>query len=755
MEVEHPQDAGAGAAVVKAATAPRGAASLARARDWHAAGRFDDAAREYEAVLARNAGNAEALHLYGVLQYQRGVVAEAESLIRRAIALGADTGTATRAHSDLGAILADTGRPAEAFDQFDAALRADPGDVQTLVRKGNTLLGQRRYELALAAFDRALEVSPLTLDALCNRGSALRALGRHAQAVDTYDRALMVDPRSFESWFNRGLVLRDLQRPADALHAFDRAIAIRPGLAVMLSARGQTLVDLGRLGEALAAFNEAIAIQPGLVDAIYNSAVALERLNRPDEAIARCERVLALEPGNAQAHACRGNALLQLRRYDEALASYDAALRLRPEAVEFQCNRGTALRYLRRYEEALQSYDAVLAADSRFGEAWSNRSSVLQDLHRYDEAMASLDHAMALRPDHATNWFNRGNLHYELNRPAEALAAYGRAIELNADYVDAHFARASLYLIEGDFARGWAEYEWRLRDALLARHYRPFAQPLWRGDEPLEGKTILVHAEQGFGDTLQFCRYAPLLAARGARVVLEVQPALKALMASLEGPAQVVARGELLPGFDYQCPLLGLPHAFGTTLETIPRHTPYLRADAQRVAQWANLLGARAEKRLRVGLAWAGNPEHKNDHNRSIDFARFAPWFELDIEWVSLQKAVREHDEALLAHAPVLRFDDEPGDFADTAALMTSLDLVISVDSAVAHLAGALGRPLWVLLPEPPEWRWMRARDDSPWYPGARLFRQRAPGQWTSVIDAVKAALVEKTAQAYTEGERA
>ena len=735
MAGEYRQEAPAGAAANDEGAQRQAAGMLTRARNWHGAGRLADAAQEYLAVLAKEPDNPQALHLYGVLQFQRGAAAEAEALIRQSIAIEAGA----RALSDLGAIVGESGRVDEALEHFAAALRVEPNDVQTLVRQGNTLLGLQRHEAALAAFDRALARSPLVLDAWCNRGSALRALGCFDEALDTYDRALMVDSRSFESWFNRGLVLRALQRPADALHCFDRAVEIRPGVAAMLTMRGQTLVDLGRLNEALAAFNEAIAAEPARVDAIYNSAVALERLGRAGEAIERCERVLGHDPGHARALACRGNAYLQLKRHDDALHSYALALAIEPHAADIQCNRGTALRFLQRYDEALASYDAVLAHDADFAEAWTNRSSVLQDLHRYDEAMASLDRALALRPDHPTNWLNRGNLHYELSQPADALAAYERAIALNPDYADAHFSRASLYLVEGDFARGWAEYEWRLRDAQLARHYRPFAQPLWQGDTPLDGKTILVHAEQGFGDTLQFCRYVPLLAARGARVVLEVQPPLRALMASLVGAAQVVARGDPLPAFDCQCPLLSLPHAFRTELATIPRGTRYLHADPARVAHWAERLGER--RRPRIGLAWSGNPEHRNDHNRSIAFAELAPLFDLDVDWVSLQKPVRARDEAGLAAAPMRRVGDELGDFADTAALLQSLDLVIAVDSAVAHLAGALGHPVWVLLPEPPEWRWMRERSDSPWYPTARLFRQVAAGEWAGAIDAVRAAI--------------
>ncbi|KVL21080.1 tetratricopeptide repeat protein [Burkholderia sp. MSMB1826] len=739
MTVEHRHDAHAGASGLDARGQRQSAAILSRAQHSHSAGRFDDAARDYLAVLEREPDNPQALHLYGVLQFQRGAADAAEALLRQSIAIA----PGTRVLSDLGAIAGERGRVGEALEHFAAALRTTPDDVQTLVRRGNTLLGLRRYDDALASFDRALAVSPLVLDALCNRGSALRALRRFDEALDTYDRALMVDPRSFESWFNRGLVLRELQRPADALQCFERANAIRPGVTAILAERGSTLIDLDRPGEALDAFNEAIAADPARIDVLYNSAVALERLGRADEALARCERVLAFDPDHVRAHASRGNALLQLERHDDALAAYARALALDPHSVETLCNRGTALRYLKRYDDALASYDAALARDAGFAEAWTNRSNVLQDLHRYDEAMASLDRALALRPDHATNWLNRGNLYFETARPDDALAAYDRAIALRPDYAEAHFARASLYLIEGDFARGWPEYEWRLRDTQLARHYRPFTQPAWQGDTPLDGRTVLIHAEQGFGDTLHFCRYVPLVAARGARVVFEVQPPLRALMASLPGAVDVIARGDPLPAFDCQAPLLSLPHAFRTDAATIPYAGAYLHADPQRTRQWEALLGER--RRPRIGIAWAGNPAHRNDHNRSIDFARLAPLFDLDVDWISLQKPVRERDAALLAAAPVLRVDDELGDFADTAALIGALDLVIAVDSAVAHLAGALGHAVWVLLPDPAEWRWMRTRGDSPWYPSARLFRQAAPGDWTGAIDAVHAAIAPMT----------
>ncbi|MCA8293300.1 tetratricopeptide repeat protein [Burkholderia sp. AU30198] len=739
VTVEHRHDAHALASGHDARGQWQSAAILGRAQNWHSAGRFGEAARDYLAVLAKEPDHPQALHLYGVLQFQCGDADQAEALLRQSIAIAPDV----RALSDLGAIVGERGRVDEALGHFASALQAAPDDVQTLVRRGNTLIGLRRYDDALASFDRALAVSPLVLDALCNRGGALRALGRLDDALDTYDRALMVDPQSFESWFNRGIVLRALRRAADALHCFDRANAIRPGIAAIMIERGRTLAELDRLNEALAAFNDALAADPERLDALCDSAAVLERLGRADEALARCERVLALDPDHVRALAGRGNALLQLERYDDALDSYERALAIDPRSADTLCNRGTVLRDLQRFDAALASYDAALALDERFAEAWTNRGNVLRDLHRYDEAIASVDRALALRPDLATHWLARGNLLAETGKVDDAFTAYDRALALQPDFAAAHCARGALHLMEGDFTHGWRGYEWRLRDTQLAQHARPFTQPVWRGDEPLDGKTILIHAEPGIDDTLQFCRYVPLVVARGARVVLEVPPALRALMASLTGEALVIARGEPLPAFDCHVPLPSLPHAFRTDADTIPRTAAYLHADPQRTRQWGTLLGER--RRLRVGLAWAGDSARRNAAGRSIDFARLAPLFDLDVDWISLQKPLDERAAVRLADAQVRRVDDELGDFADRAALIGALDLVIAADSAVAHLAGALGARVWVLLPDPPAWRWMRTRDDSPWYPSARLFRQPAPGNWAEAIDAVRAALEPMT----------
>jgi hypothetical protein len=308
---------------------------------------------------------------------------------------------------------------------------------------------------------------------------------------------------------------------------------------------------------------------------------------------------------------------------------------------------------------------------------------------------------------------------------------------LQPDYADAHWNEALLRLVRGDFSRGWAKYQWRWKSESLGVSKRNFLQPLWLGAEAIDGTTILLHSEQGFGDTIQFCRYVPLVAARGARVILEVESPLHEIMTNLAGATQVISRGDALPDFDFQCPLPSLPLAFGTRLETIPAATAYLRAPDQTLKNWQARLGPKA--RPRIGLVWSGRPAHKNDQNRSISLRSLLPLLDIEATFVSLQKDVRSDDAAVLKERnDVLNFGDELKDFSNTAALILQLDLVISVDTSVAHLAGALGAPVWILLPYSPDWRWLLDRDDSPWYPSVRLFRQQQIGNWAGVIDQVK-----------------
>jgi hypothetical protein len=410
--------------------------------------------------------------------------------------------------------------------------------------------------------------------------------------------------------------------------------------------------------------------------------------------------------------------------------------------VEALSNRGVSLHELRRFEEALASCDRALALHPDHAEAHSNRGNALNGLTRFEEAAASYDRALALSPNYAEALTNRGVTLHMLKRDEEALSCYQRAVAMRPDFAEAHYNEGCCRLVTGDLHRGWQKYEWRwLLAEQRAEARRNFSEPLWTGAEDIAGKTLLLHAEQGFGDTIQFCRYVPLVVERGANVILEVQPALAVLMRTLPCAMQIIAHGEALPAFDMHCPLLSLPRAFDTELTTIPSTIPYLRAAPPAATEWLTRLNAM--RRPRIGLAWSGSPTHKNDHNRSIALASLLPALAgIDATFISLQREIRAADAATLVEQnDLVRLGEELKDFSDTAALISNLDLVVAVDTGVAHLAGALAKAVWVMLPYNPDWRWLLDRDDSPWYPTATLFRQDETRAWESVLRPIRSAL--------------
>ena len=629
---------------------------------------------------------------------------------------------------------------AEQLCQKIINVKPDLFDALHLLAVVQSSLGKK--DTALASYDRALTVRPDYAEALSNRGDTLHELKRFEEALASYDRALTVRPDYAEALFNRGLTLHELKRFEEALASYDRALTVRPDYAEALSNRGLTLHELKRFEEALASYDRALTVRPDYAEALSNRGVTLNELKRFEEALASYDRALTVRPDYAEALSNRGLTLHELRRFEEALASYDRALTVRPDYAEALSNRGNTLQELKRFEEALASYDRALTVRPDYAEALSNRGITLKELKRFEEALASYDRALTVRPDYAEALSNRGLTLHELKRFEEALASYDRALTVRPDYAEAHWNEALLRLLTGDFSRGWVKYEWRWKNESLAMPKRNFSQPLWLGADAIDGKAILLHNEQGFGDTIQFCRYVPLVAARGARVILEVEWPLQELMTTLVGATQVISRGNPLPDFDFQCPLLSLPLACGTRHETIPSVTPYLRAPVKALKSWQARLGPKC--RPRIGLVWSGRPTHKNDQNRSISLRSLIPLLDIEATFVSLQKDVRADDARVLKdQSDLLLFDDALKNFSDTAALISNLDLVISVDTSVAHLAGALAKPVWALLPFMPDWRWLLDRNASPWYPTARLFRQDDARAWDNVIARVHVALCE------------
>ena len=565
----------------------------------------------------------------------------------------------------------------------------------------------------------------------------LQRRGKLPQAEKLYSDILAVRPDYFEALHMLSLIKLEQGDAVGALRLMTGALKARPKSPDVLLNYCNILAALGQYDNALATLDVVLSIKRRSVEALNNRGVVLEKLDRDEEALQSFERALEVKSNHADALYNQASVLRKLGRHAEAIKNFDRVVAIKPDYARAHNNRGAALEALGRRDEALASYDRALAIEPNFVEALNNRGNALLKMKRHEDALACYERALSVDPRHSEVLSNRGNALAELGRHAEALASCDRAIAVNPVYVNAQWNAGLLRLRLGDYAEGWKQYEWRWKREERKATQRHYPQPLWLGDTPVAGKTVFLHHEQGFGDTIQFARYAPLLAKRGARVVLEVQPPLKALLADIGGGVEVIGSGEAIPAFDLHCPLMSLPLAFRTEVATIPADAPYLAAPAERIEQWQTRLPPAG---LRVGLVWSGNATHKDDHNRSIALARLAPLFGVaNVQFVSLQKDLREADAQTLATEPrIVDAGSRFGDFCDTAAAVALMDMVISVDTSVAHLAGALGKAVWVLLPLCPDWRWLIDRDDSPWYPTARLFRQPRIGDWDSVVERLR-----------------
>jgi len=511
---------------------------------------------------------------------------------------------------------------------------------------------------------------------------------------------------------------------------------LAPNLSRMLR-RAEQARARGELDKAERLYAALLRHQPDNLDALHGLGQINHGRGRFETALTLIQEALKRDLTRAEGFASLGLVFHSLAQFERALVSFEEGLRLAPGDVELLNRRGVALLELRRPREALESFERVLAAAPNHLEGLGNCGNALLKLNRVAEALAAYERALQAAPDNVQLLTNRAVALRRLDRPQEALLSVARALAIKPDFAPARFVEAVARLTLGDFVAGWRAYEARWQVGWLAAQRRSFAGPLWLGAPSLAGKTILLHAEQGLGDTIQFARYAPLLAARGAKVVLEVQAPLKRLLADLPGVEAVVARKEALPPYDFHCPLLSLPLACATTLATVPAGGAYVAPAEADVASWRPRL---PQSRPRVGLVWSGERSHDNDLNRSIALATLQPLLDLaTISFVSLQHEVREEDRPFLNGRPdVCQIGERFSDFADTAAAVALLDAVVAVDTAVAHLAGAMAKPLFLLLPFAADFRWLRERTDTPWYPSARLLRQPRFGDWESVVHALR-----------------
>ena len=642
-----------------------------------------------------------------------------------------------------GFLLHNAGQLEQANIIYEEILMLSPKQFDALQLSGMIAAQKGQWHKAFELLSLALTINDSNAFVYNNFGNVLNELKRFGEALANFNKAVELKPDYIEAHSNRSNVLCDLNRLEDALKSYDKTIELRPDYAQAYSNRGDVLSDLGYLKEALASYEKAIDLQPTDSKAYTNRGNVLTKLNRLEEALESYSRALELKPDYALALYNRGNVLNELQQLEQALASYDKAIELKSDYPEAFYNRGNVLNELQHLEEALASYNKAVELKPDYAEAFYNRGNVLNELQHLEKALASYDKAIELKPDYAEAYLNRGNVLSELDCLNEALASYDQAIKLNPEYAKAHHRKSFSLLLSGNFHLGLIELEWRRlhEDSALYMDNRRFTQPLWLGNESLANKSILLYGEQGLGDCIQMCRYAKFVKGLGARVLLEAPKPLIGLLHSLEGIDVLIEKGTPLPDFDFQCPLMSLPLAFKTELASIPSPQPYLKSSAEKLQVWRERLGEKSKSR--IGLVWSGNKNHKNDHKRSLLLADVQPHLPKNFEYISLQKEVREVDKQTLDKSPIRSYGESLHDFSDTAALCDLMDLVISVDTSVAHLAGSLGKTTWIVLPRIPDWRWLLERHDSPWYESVTLFRQGKDRQYAPVLEQVAESLLK------------
>lgn len=561
---------------------------------------------------------------------------------------------------------------------------------------------------------------------------------------------LALEPRNFDALHFLGVIAYQLGRHAQAVELISQALSLNASYAPAHSNLGNALEALGELDRALACYRQALALQPDYVDALINLGALHAARGQLDDAAACYERALALAPDQPVAHSNLGNVFHELGKLDEAVACHQRALALAPDEAVTHSNLGNVLHHQGRLDDALASYRRALALEPDFAEAHCNLGNVLSDQGKLDDAVAAYRRALALKPDFAEAHSNLGNALVQNGQLAEAEASCRQALRLKPDSPHGKFSYALLKLLQGDYASGLPLYESRFQEKALSKLYATLHSrsamlqsiPRWQGEEA-PGRRLLVWTDQGLGDSLMMLRYLPKLKQRGVgKLIVYCEPALVRVVQTIAEVDQVVSSTEPMPfgKFDCHCPIMSLPLAFGTRVETLPAKVPYVFVPGALRQDWARKLSGVA--RPRIGLLWAGGALYPKNRLRSIRLERLAPLVATPgARFVSLQKGEETH-QLLETGWPVLDRMDECHDLLDTAALIEQLDLVIGVDSAVTHLVGALGKPMWMMNRFESEWRWLLARDDSPWYPTLKIFRQPRPGDWDSVIQRVVASLV-------------
>ncbi len=592
-----------------------------------------------------------------------------------------------------------------------------------------------RLSEAEAIYRQVLAREPENPAALHLLGVASSQQGRKDVAVGLITRAIVANPRIAEFHANLALVFLEKGEPERAIQSAQQALALKNDYPDALNHLANALKQCGRIEQAIEFYNRALAINPNFVDGLNNLADALRRVGRTTEAEACYEKVLRLRGDHPEALVSKAEILRRERKFGEAIYIGRRAIEARPDFAEAYNTVGAALQEQGNLDEAIEAYQKAIELQPMTAGPYANLGYARHTQGKLDEAKKCYRKAIELRPDMPETYNNLGNLFRDQLNLQGAIEAYNQAIYFSPAHTDAHWNRSLAWLLMGNFADGWAEYEWRWLN--FPQEKRTFRQPLWDGSYPLAGRTILLHAEQGLGDAIQFVRFAPVVAEMGATVNLECQRELEPLLQRFQGITRTITRGDPLPPVDCHCPLLSLPHALKLTPRSCGGSEPYIHPHAPLVQKWRETISGN-KTRLKVGLSWAGSPIHRRDRERSMSLSLLQPLGEVeDVTYFSLQKGDPAREAANPPGKMVLKdYTSQLHDMADSAGLLANLDLVITVDTALAHLAGAMGKTVWVLLPYSPDWRWLLDREDSPWYPTMTLLRQKKPGDWDGPIGA-------------------
>ena len=701
-----------------------------------ALGRRDEAVSHYHKVVQLKPDVAEAHNNWGIALAQSGKRKEAADAFAQALRLKPDF---PEAHNNRGIALVEEGKPEEGAEAFKAALSANPNYPEARANLGLALSRLGRAEEALAAFQEAARISPGNAEALLGMAGLHRDAGRLPEAESAYREALKARPAHADARQQLAAILARQGKAEEAIAALHQAVLFHPDDPNAFNGLGAVLAQANRLDEAAAAFRQALKLRPEHAEALANLGSTLLRQQKGEEAVSLFQKALELRPSSPQAHAALGGALGQLGRHAEAVPRYEEAVRLDPSFADAHFGLGNALREAGRPEEAVARYKRVLELRPGDLGARLNEGVALSEIGRLDDAVQAFQAILEKQPKHAAAHNSMGVARLHQARPQDALECFAACIAAEPENADAHLNKALTLLQMGNLAEGWDEYEWRWK--LKRAGPCPHPQPAWDGS-PVPDKSVLLWSEQGLGDTIQFVRYAALAKGRAGKVYLDCPGPLRGLLAGCPGVDALWGAGAGQHA-DFQAPLMGLPRLFGTRVEGIPSSGPYLFADAAMREAWrarAQALGPG----LKVGIAWQGNTKYAGDRHRSVRLEKLKPLAGLPgVRLVSIQKG--PGSEQLGTLGKEMGIEDwgalVTGDFRDTAGAVSALDLVVAVDTSIAHLAGALGVPVWVMLPLNPDWRWLLGREDSPWYPSARLFRQEKWGDWDGVVSRIAKAL--------------